>query len=195
MVRRMSPFQWVLSGIAGAFVVAGCGGTMETPSPAPDPTPTTVPTPAPPPGMPEMVVDRVRGDPTTGSGIVVLREKGDGRYLAIGIGPSETLAIAVELEEVEMPRPLTHDLLASVIARLQGRLAHVIITELRANIFYAKLVLTRNGSVLEVDSRPSDAIALALRTDVPVYVDESVLQRAGIVVDELNGESIDGDLN
>ena len=94
-----------------------------------------------------------------------------------------------------MPRPLTHDLLASVIARLQGRLAHVIITELRANIFYAKLVLTRNGSVLEVDSRPSDAIALALRTDVPVYVDESVLQRAGIVVDELNGESIDGDLN
>ena len=136
MVRRMSPFQWVLSGIAWAFVVAGCGGTMETPSPGPDPTSTTVPTPAPPLGMPEMVVDRVRGDPTTGSGIVILREKGDGRYLAIGIGPSETLAIAVELEEVEMPRPLTHDLLASVIARLQGRLAHVIITELRANIFY-----------------------------------------------------------
>ena len=142
-----------------------------------------------------MVVDRVRGDPTRGAGIVVLRGKGNGRYLVIGIGPSETLAIAVELEEVEMPRPLTHDLLASVIARLRGRLAHVIIVDLRANTFYAKLVLTRNGDVLEVDSRPSDAIALALRSEVPVYVDESVLQRAGIVADELNGESTNGDLN
>ncbi len=133
------------------------------------------------PRMIEVVIDSVRVSLTNQQRIVVLRELNAERYLPIWIGPYEAEAITISLQEVEVARPQTHDLLKNVIHALNARLVRVEIIALRDDVFYGNLVLEVNGQTLDVDSRPSDALALAVRFHVPVYVDQDVLDIAGIV--------------
>jgi bifunctional DNase/RNase len=122
----------------------------------------------------------------TQSRVVILREVGDERYLAIWIGPSEADAITFELQAVRPPRPLTHDLLKSIIIEMGAEIKHIVVTELRRpeDIFYAKIVLDLDGKELEIDSRPSDAIALAVRAKAPVFVSEQVMEAASVRPEE-----------
>src|SRR5688500_7451191 len=116
--------------------------------------------------------------------VVILREKDTDRYLPIWIGPAEADAIAVRLQDVSVARPLTHDLLRNTIEQLGGRVAYIVVSDLANDTFFARIVLDVNGETLEIDSRPSDAIALAVRVEVPIYAEEGVLDRAGVLLDE-----------
>jgi bifunctional DNase/RNase len=133
----------------------------------------------------ELTIESIRVSLRNYQRVVILREKDADRYLPIWIGPAEADAIAVRLQEVSVARPLTHDLLANVIEQLGGAVQSVVVNELANDTFYAKINVERDGQTLEVDSRPSDAIAIAVRARVPIYVDESVLNRAGV---QLNAE-------
>ncbi|HXG42817.1 MAG: bifunctional nuclease family protein [Dehalococcoidia bacterium] len=141
--------------------------------------------------MIEMVVDSVRVSLSTYQRVVILKEKEADRYLPIWIGPAEADAIAVRLQEVAVPRPLTHDLLRSVIEALGASVSYVLVNDLANDTFYAKIYLEVNGRLLEVDSRPSDAIALAVRVQAPIFAEESVLERAGVRLDE-EGQLVEG---
>ncbi|MBI4340039.1 MAG: bifunctional nuclease family protein [Chloroflexi bacterium] len=134
--------------------------------------------------MQEMVIDSIRVSLSNYQRVVILKEKNADRYLPIWIGPAEADAIAVKLQGVTVPRPLTHDLLRSIISTLGAGLTHIVVSDLQNDTFYAKLGLQVNGNRIEVDSRPSDAIALAVRAQVPIFVEESVLEKAGILLDE-----------
>jgi bifunctional DNase/RNase len=114
--------------------------------------------------------------------IVLLREQDGDRYLPIWIGAGEATAIALALEGVEAQRPLTHDLLASVVQRLGATVGRVVVTELRGGIYFADLVLVRDGAEIAISARPSDAIALAARTDAPIFVLPNVLEEAGVEI-------------
>lgn len=116
--------------------------------------------------------------------VVLLRGSDDERTLPISIGQLEAQSIAIVLNEIPFPRPLTHDLFKSVLTNLNCKLTRVEICDLIDDTFYARLVLDTNGKITEVDSRPSDAIALALRFEAPIYVDENVMEEAGIIVPE-----------
>jgi uncharacterized protein len=118
---------------------------------------------------------------------LVLREtEGPGRILPIFIGSPEATAIALALEEVETPRPMTHDLMKDVLDELGARIERVTVTELRDATFYAEIVLSSAGSVHSVSARPSDAVALAVRFGAPVFAEEGVLDEAGRVPDDEN---------
>jgi len=132
--------------------------------------------------MVEMSVESVRINLATNQRVVILKDQQGDRYLFIWIATAEAYAIAMELQGSTSLRPLTHDLLKSVVQELGGKMVSVIISELADDIFYARLVLDANGRHVEVDSRPSDAIALALRTKVPIYVSEQVLDKAGVTL-------------
>lgn len=121
--------------------------------------------------------------------IVLLREQGGDRYLPIWIGANEATAIALALEGVEPQRPLTHDLLASLVTSLDATVSRVVITELRDGIYFADLVLTREGREIVVSSRPSDAIALAARVDAPIAVLPAVLEEAGVEIRDEDEEA------
>jgi len=138
--------------------------------------------------MIEMTIDSIRVSLMNYQRVVILKEKEAERYLPIWIGPAEADAIAVILQEVKLPRPLTHDLLRSVIDTLGATVNSIIVTDLKSDTFYAKIILDVDGGQMEVDSRPSDALALAVRTEVPVYVEEEVLDKAGIVLDRETGK-------
>ena len=137
--------------------------------------------------MVEMTINSIQVSVMTHQQVVILEEKDANRYLPIGIGPAEARAIAVKLENIEIPRPLTWDLLQSVIATLGASLNFVVVSELQNDTFYAKLSLSVDSMQVEVDSRPSDALALAVRVGVPIYTEESVLDKAGFVLDEETG--------
>jgi len=111
--------------------------------------------------------------------IIVLKERDGERAFPIVIGIAEAYAIDRRLKGIPTPRPLTHELLASVIDHLGGQLEKIVINDLREHTFYAQLIIRQNGSLIEVDSRPSDAIALGIAGEVPIYVEEHVLQDAG----------------
>lgn len=123
---------------------------------------------------------------TGGAYAILLRELGGVRRLPIIIGSFEAQAIALEIEGIKPPRPLTHDLLKQVIDNLGGSVTEVVISELRENTFYAKIVLEVSGLTNEIDARPSDAIALSVRSQTPIYVAESVLETAGFIPSEEN---------
>jgi hypothetical protein len=125
--------------------------------------------------------------------VVILREKGTNRYLPIWIGPSEADAIAVKLQNVELSRPLTHDLLQSVITTLGASLDYIVVSGLKDDTFYASLALSVDGEKLDIDSRPSDALALAVRVGAPIYADESVLEKAGIMLEDEAGKRVSED--
>src|SRR5579872_3841455 len=137
--------------------------------------------------MIEMTVESVRINLQTSQRVVILKATRQERYLFIWIAHSEAYAIAIELQGTSSQRPLTHDLLKNVIQDLGAKIESVVISDLIEDIFYARLVLDANGRHVEVDSRPSDAIALAVRAKTPIFVEESVLERAGVAL-EANDE-------
>jgi len=140
--------------------------------------------------MIEMAIDSIRVSLMNYQRVVILKEKMAGRYLPIWIGPAEADAIAVKLQGVTVPRPLTHDLLRLVIDSLGATIRSIIVSDLKSDTFYAKIVLNIDGEQIEIDSRPSDALALAVRADVPIYADEVVLDKAGILLDEETGKPV-----
>jgi len=140
--------------------------------------------------MIEMKIDSIRVSLMNYQRVVILKEKAANRYLPIWIGPSEADAIAVKLQNIELARPLTHDLLQSVIGTLGASVNFIVVSELQNDTFFAKLSLNVDGEQVEVDSRPSDALALAVRAGAPIYADETVLDKAGILLEEGTGEPI-----
>jgi len=131
--------------------------------------------------MIEVAVDSIRISLVSQHRIVVLKETDSERQLPIWIGPYEADAITIELQDVEVARPVTHDLLKSVIETLGGKVSHVLIKALNDGVFYASLFVDINGELKEIDSRSSDAIALAVRVKVPIFVDESVMSEVGVL--------------
>jgi bifunctional DNase/RNase len=130
--------------------------------------------------MIEVTIDSVRVNLMSPQRLVILREVGADRYLPIWVGQYEAEAITVALQEVEMIRPLTHDLLKNVFNTLNAKIKRIEIVSLKEDIFYGNIVAEVNGQETNVDSRPSDAIALAVRAHVPILVDENVIKNAGI---------------
>jgi bifunctional DNase/RNase len=130
--------------------------------------------------MIEVTIDSVRVNLMSPQRLVILREVGADRYLPIWVGPYEAEAITVALQEVEMVRPLTHELLKNVFTAFNAKVKRIEIVSLKEDIFYGNIVAEVNGQETNVDSRPSDAIVLAVRAHVPIMVDESVIQNAGI---------------
>jgi bifunctional DNase/RNase len=129
----------------------------------------------------EVFVESIRVNMTNYKRVVMLKEKTAQRYLPIWIGHFEADAIAIPMQNVPVSRPLTHDLLGSVITSLGGKVTQVVINELADETFFAKLIIDDNGRHVEVDARPSDAIALAIRAKVPIFVEDAVLDQAGMV--------------
>ncbi len=142
--------------------------------------------------MQEVVIDSIRVSLMNDQRVVILKEKSADMYLPIWIGPAEADSIAVKLQDVSVPRPLTHDLLNLVITTLGGAVSHIVVSELLNDTFYAKIAIQLNGSNFEVDCRPSDAIALAVRVKVPMYVEDAVMEKAGVALDKETGKPIIG---
>lgn len=140
--------------------------------------------------MIEMIIDSIRVSLMNYQRVVILKEKSAERYLPIWIGPAEADAIAVKLQGVTVPRPLTHDLLYSIIDALGATVNSIIISDLKSDTFYARIILNVDGGQMEVDSRPSDALALAVRAEAPIYAEEIVLDKAGILLDKETGKPI-----
>ncbi len=145
--------------------------------------------------MIQMMIDSIRVSLMNYQRVVILKEQvpeiedeSARRYLPIWIGPAEADAIAVKLQGVTVPRPLTHDLLHSIIDSLGATINSVIVSDLKNDTFYAKIMLNIDGGQMEVDSRPSDALALAVRAEVPIYAEEVVLDKAGILLDKETGK-------
>jgi bifunctional DNase/RNase len=126
----------------------------------------------------EMTIKGLMVDPITNTPIVLLRDKEGQRVLPIWVGMFEANAIALQIENVATPRPMTHDLLRNVIQDLRASVEKVVVSDLQENTFYALIYLTVNGDSVAVDARPSDAIALALRTKAPIFVEERVIETA-----------------
>ena len=129
----------------------------------------------------EMTIKGLMVDPITNMPIVILRDKDGSRVLPIWVGVFEANAIALQIENVSPPRPMTHDLLKNVISDLRGRIERVVVSDLKENTFFALIYLNVNGEVLAIDARPSDAIALALRARAPIFVEEKVIDQAKTV--------------
>jgi bifunctional DNase/RNase len=134
--------------------------------------------------MIEMTVESVRINLATQQRVVILKSTKQERYLFIWIAHPEAYAIAVELQGTASPRPLTHDLLKNIITELGAKIVSIVISDLIDEIYYARIVLDVAGRHVEIDSRPSDAIALAVRAKTPIYVEESVLDRAGVALEQ-----------
>jgi bifunctional DNase/RNase len=137
--------------------------------------------------MIETVVKSIRFNRITNNRVVLLKELAGERYLPIWIGEFEAHAIAMELQGVDSPRPLPYDLMRSMLTEMRGSVEHVFVNDLSMDVFYARIVVSVDGRTIELDSRPSDAIALAVRSGSPIYVDESVMDRAGVNMDEEDG--------
>ncbi len=134
--------------------------------------------------MLEMTIESIRVSLMNYQRVVILKQKDADRYLPIWIGPAEADAIAVRLQDVNVPRPLTHDLLRSVIDQLGAQISSIVVNDLANDTYYARIMLTVGEKSIEIDARPSDAIALAVRAHVPIYADESVLEKAGVRISD-----------
>ncbi|MCH7837114.1 MAG: bifunctional nuclease family protein [Chloroflexi bacterium] len=142
--------------------------------------------------MIEMTIEGIRVNLANYQRVVILKEKDASRYLPIWIGPAEADAIAVRLQEVSVARPLTHDLLRDLLEKLGARVDCVVVNDLADDTFYARIMISvSNGEQIEIDSRPSDAIALAVRTQVPIYAEDTVLDKAGVLLDK-DGQPLEG---
>lgn len=124
----------------------------------------------------EMKIRGLMLDPVTNTPIVILKDSGSDTVLPIWVGVFEANAIALEIEKVSTPRPMTHDLIKNVLTGLDAHVHKVVVTELKEDTFYAVIWMEREGRIISVDSRPSDALALALRVDCPIFVDDEVLK-------------------
>lgn len=139
--------------------------------------------------MIETVVESIRVSLVTQHRVVILKEVAGDRHLPIWIGPFEAEAIAMELQGVSAARPLPYDLIKTIVGDMGGVVREIQVTDLSQDVFYARIMIDQNGRSLEIDSRPSDAIALAVRTKVPILVDETVMDRAGVQLEaETDGE-------
>ncbi|MDR3719507.1 MAG: bifunctional nuclease family protein [Bryobacteraceae bacterium] len=123
----------------------------------------------------EMKIRGLMVDPVTNTPIVILRDSSGNSILPIWVGVYEANAIALEIEKVSTPRPMTHDLIRNLLTGVEAKVSKVVVSELKDETFYAVIWLEKDGQVISVDSRPSDALALALRLDCPIYVEEQVL--------------------
>jgi bifunctional DNase/RNase len=126
----------------------------------------------------EMKIRGLMVDPDTNTPIVILRDTSSNSILPIWVGVYEANAIALEIEKVTTPRPMTHDLIKNLLTGVEAKVHKVVVSELKDETFYAVIWLEQNGELISVDSRPSDALALALRLDCPIYVEEQVLQNS-----------------
>ena len=141
----------------------------------------------------EMTIRGLMLDPTSNMPIVILKDVGGETVLPIWVGVYEANAIALEMEKVSTPRPMTHDLIKNVLMGLETKVHKVVVTELREDTFYAVIWLDHGGEVISIDSRPSDALALALRVDCPIYVDELVFKASKLAAsasDRLTSEDL-----
>ena len=141
----------------------------------------------------EMKIRGLMMDPVTNMPIVILRDATGNSVLPIWVGVYEANAIALEIEKVSTPRPMTHDLIKSLLLGLNTAMRKVVVSELKDDTFYAVIWLDRDGEIISVDSRPSDALALALRLDCPIYVEETVLKsssKAANTADKDNKEEL-----
>jgi uncharacterized protein len=130
--------------------------------------------------MQEMVIYGVSFDMVGKQPIVLLKTAEGNKFLPIWIGHPEAAAILMKLQGANTPRPMTHDLLTDMLEKLEARVIRIAVTELRENTFYAVVTVAVDGSEIEIDSRPSDAIALAVRSDAPIYADDSVIEESAI---------------
>jgi uncharacterized protein len=130
--------------------------------------------------MQEMVIYGVSFDMVGKQPIVLLKTADGNKFLPIWIGHPEAAAILMRLQGAQTPRPMTHDLLTEMLAQLEARVVRIAVTELRDNTFYAQITVAVNGTEIEIDSRPSDAIALAVRVDAPIFAAEAVIEESGI---------------
>jgi bifunctional DNase/RNase len=128
----------------------------------------------------EMKIRGLMMDPVTNMPIVILKDSGGDAVLPIWVGIYEANAIALEIEKVTTPRPMTHDLIKNVLTGLDAQVKKVVVTELRDDTFFAVIWLERDGRIISVDSRPSDALAVALRLDCPIFVDDEVLKTSKV---------------
>jgi bifunctional DNase/RNase len=138
--------------------------------------------------MIEVSIESVRVSLMSEHRLVILKDVASERHLPIWIGQCEAEAIAIQMRSIEVARPLTHDLLKNVITSLGGTVARIVVNDLRNDVFHASVVVDIDGRTLEIDARPSDALALAVRVDVPIYVDEKVMAEAGIIPEKDLGE-------
>ena len=129
----------------------------------------------------EMTIKGLMVDPITNMPIVILKDKGGDRVLPIWVGIFEANAIALQIENVTTPRPMTHDLLRNVIQDLHATVQKIVVCDLQENTFYALIYLLLDGNTVAIDARPSDAIALALRTRAPIFVEDAVIDNAKTV--------------
>jgi bifunctional DNase/RNase len=134
--------------------------------------------------MVEVTIDSIRVSLVSPQRLVILKDIDRDRFLPIWIGPFEAEAITIKLQDVDVKRPLTHDLLQTFIAELGVVVSHVLVSELRNDTYYARIIIDVDGKHREIDSRPSDAIALAVRANVPIFVTEEVMEKASIVPEE-----------
>ena len=135
-------------------------------------------------GMVEVKIESIRVSLMSQYRVVILKDMASNRYLPIWIGPYEADAITIHLQEVQVPRPLTHDLIVKVIEELEAKVDRVYVSDLNNDTFYARIVVKVKDKELSIDSRPSDAVAIAVRVDCPIYVDEEVMDRAGVTPEE-----------
>ena len=131
-----------------------------------------------------MTIEGIRVSLQNYQRVVILKEKDSERYLPIWIGPAEADAIAVRLQDVSVARPLTHDLLRDVLEKMGAQVESVVVNDLANDTFYARIVVTLNGERMDIDSRPSDAIALAVRAHVPIFAEDAVMEKAGVLLDQ-----------
>jgi len=137
----------------------------------------------------EMTVDSIRVSAMNDQRVLILKEKGKNRYLPIWIGPAEGDAIAVKLHEVPLSRPQTHDFACAAITALGGSLESVVIHTLESDTFHARVIIGTKEGQQEIDCRPSDGMAMAVRTGAPILAAEEILDRAGVVLEELQSQS------
>ena len=137
----------------------------------------------------EMRIKGLMIDPITNMPIVILREKDGSKVLPIWVGIFEANAIALQIENIQTPRPMTHDLLKNIIIDMRASVSKIVVNQLKDNTFYALIFLEQNGEIIRIDARPSDAIALALRTESPIYVEEEVI--AGAKSSETMKDAVD----
>ena len=141
----------------------------------------------------EVKIDSLRVSLTNQQRIVVLKQVDLDRYLPVWIGPYEAEAITIALQEIEVSRPQTHDLVKNILIDLEAKIEHVEISALKEDIFYGSLILTKEGKEMHIDCRPSDAIAVAVRAHVPIMVVKEVMDEASIIPEEISAESEEDD--
>lgn len=142
--------------------------------------------------MMELVIDSIRVSLLNHQRVVILKQKNSDRYLPIWIGPPEADAIAVRLQQVSVPRPLTHDLLHNSIRDLGGDIDHVMVSSMENDTYYATIVVKQGGKTVEIDARPSDALALAVRAGVQIFAAPSLMDKCGVRLDKESGLAVVG---